>query len=61
MILAKESGDESVSLSEPGHFVIVPRGTWHTARVNTEAQMMFITPGEGTENREQPVRAASKP
>ncbi len=28
----------------------------HTARVSSPAVMMFVTPGEGTENREEPPR-----
>ena len=51
-------GDETVRLSEPGAFVIVPRGTWHTAKVNVPTTMLFVTPGQGTENREQPIRDA---
>jgi mannose-6-phosphate isomerase-like protein (cupin superfamily) len=54
MILAHNDGDESVLMSTPGEFVIVPRGTWHTAKVSKSAQMLFITPGEGTDNRELP-------
>ena len=58
MVLAKEHGDEIVCLSEPGSFVIVPRGVWHSAKVRDSARMLFVTPGEGTENREQPDRGA---
>lgn len=54
MLLAKDGGDESVHLSTPGEFVIVPKGIWHTAKVSAATKMLFITPGEGTENREQP-------
>ena len=57
LVLATADGDKRVSLSESGQFVIVPRGTWHTARVQESARMLFVTPGEGTENREQPERA----
>ena len=31
--------------------IIVPRDTWHTARVHRPARMLFITPGEGTVTR----------
>lgn len=48
-------GDESVELIEPGTFVIVPRGTWHTAKISSEATMIFMTPGEGTLNAETPA------
>ncbi len=56
MVLAAAGGDETVRLSQPGQYVIVPRGVWHTAHVNRPTQMLFVTPGEGTENREQPER-----
>jgi len=56
MVLAAEGAGESVHLREPGSFVIVPRGVWHTAKIRKPTQMMFVTPGEGTDNREQPVR-----
>jgi mannose-6-phosphate isomerase-like protein (cupin superfamily) len=39
------------SLADPGAFVIVPKGVWHTARTSTPTTMLFITPGQGTENR----------
>jgi mannose-6-phosphate isomerase-like protein (cupin superfamily) len=58
LVLAKEGGDETIRLSEPGTFVIVPRNTWHTARVRCHSVMMFITPGEGTINSEEPVRGS---
>lgn len=56
MVLALDEGDSTVKMSEPGSFIIVPRGIWHTARVHGPTQMMFVTPGEGTDNREHPVR-----
>lgn len=56
MVFAAEAGDETIRLSRFGQYVIVPRGVWHTARVPVSASMLFITPGEGTENREQPER-----
>ena len=58
LVLAKEGGDETIRMSEPGTFVIVPRNTWHTARVRCHSVMMFITPGEGTINSEEPVRSS---
>ncbi len=45
-------GDERVlGLDAPGAFVVVPAGHWHTAEVDRPTRMLFITPGEGTENR----------
>ena len=38
-------------LSEPGSYVIVPRGTWHTAHASVPTRMLFLTPGEGTQNK----------
>jgi mannose-6-phosphate isomerase-like protein (cupin superfamily) len=52
MVLDERGAHRTVRLSRPGEFVIVPRGTWHTARISTPTSMLFITPGEGTENRE---------
>jgi len=49
--LEAPSGNETVTLSEPGTFVRVPRGTWHTARVREPSAAMFITAGEGTQHR----------
>lgn len=38
-------------LAEPGSFVIVPRGTWHTAHTTVPTTLLFITPGEGTQHK----------
>lgn len=54
LVLRNEAGDQSVRLSNPGDFAVVPNGTWHTAKVHRAATMLFVTPGEGTENRELP-------
>lgn len=56
MILAMPEGDRTVHLNKSGSFVIVPEGTWHTARMHAPTTMLFVTPGQGTENREQPIR-----
>ena len=34
--------------------VVVPKNTWHTALTDTDCAMLFITPGEGTINAEEP-------
>ena len=44
---------EEIALDEPLAFAIVPRGTWHTAKTTTGCTMLFVTPGEGTENSER--------
>ncbi len=56
MVLRKDSGDESVELAEPGAYVVVPRNTWHTAYIDEPTSMLFVTPGEGTENQTDPDR-----
>lgn len=48
---APDGETSSLQVSEPGHYVVVPQGYWHTAKVKEFAKMLFITPGEGTENR----------
>lgn len=53
MILRQTEGDKYVELTQPGSFVVVPAGTWHTARTSVSTRMLFVTPGEGTENRAQ--------
>jgi mannose-6-phosphate isomerase-like protein (cupin superfamily) len=51
-MLFEEGGTErGVRLEKPGEYVLVPKGTWHTARTSVSTTMLFLTPGEGTENR----------
>lgn len=50
LVLRTDAGDTSVKLQASGEYLIVPRNTWHTARVPEQARMLFVTPGEGTEN-----------
>lgn len=57
MVLAGADGDEVQRLADPGAFVIVPRNVWHTARVREASTMLFVTPGQGTENKVEPERA----
>lgn len=54
LVLRVGDDDEVVTLDEPGQFVIVPCGTWHTGRISEPTQMLFVTPGEGSVNLEQP-------
>lgn len=52
--LRTAEGETSVRVNEPGSYVVVPRGTWHTASPRARTAMLFVTPGEGTENRAEP-------
>ena|SRR5579862_8709284 len=51
LVLERDGGEKTIELREPGSYVIVPRGTWHTARTSVPTTMLFVTPGEGTRNR----------
>lgn len=54
LVLKTDEGEEVVTLETAGAYVIVPKGVWHTAKVSEPTRMLFITPGEGTENSESP-------
>jgi mannose-6-phosphate isomerase-like protein (cupin superfamily) len=50
LILQEPSGDRTIALNaSEGH--IVPKGTWHTARVRARAKVLHVTPGAGTQHR----------
>lgn len=49
-----DGSDDAVHVDEPGMTVVVPANTWHTARTEEPCAMLFITPGEGTINAEEP-------
>lgn len=53
-VLRTAAGDQTVRVSEPGTYVVVPKNTWHTARPHAPTKMLFVTPGEGTLNEAQP-------
>lgn len=52
MVLDGNGVETLTHLDRPGGFVIVPKGTWHTARTSVPTKMLFVTPGEGTENKQ---------
>ncbi len=45
---------KTVRVSEPGSYVMVPKGAWHTATPHAPTTMLFVTPGAGTLNRDEP-------
>lgn len=67
-ILERNGGRHAVRLNTSGSFVIVPRGTWHTARVRSPSSALFVTPGQGTTTkpagnrgiRKAPARVAKR-
>ncbi|MBI4911721.1 MAG: cupin domain-containing protein [Acidobacteria bacterium] len=46
--------EQIIPFVRPGSTIKVPKGTWHTAKMKGACRMLFITPGEGTENRPSP-------
>lgn len=53
-LLNLPNGQESITLDVPGSYIIVPKGIWHTAQTKIKSKLLFITPGEGTQNKEEP-------
>jgi mannose-6-phosphate isomerase-like protein (cupin superfamily) len=54
LVLWRDGREEAVRIQIPGDYVAVPQGVWHTARPRGPTTMLFITPGEGTLNEENP-------
>ena len=50
-VMEHDGQEKVLSLEQSGSYVIIPRATWHTVRVRASSTMLFITPGEGTQNR----------
>jgi len=48
-----EQDEVLVELASPGAYVVIPRGQWHTAETQQSAKLLFITPGEGTEHKQE--------
>jgi mannose-6-phosphate isomerase-like protein (cupin superfamily) len=51
LLLEHGAGVEQLRLTEPGQFVSIPRGTWHTVHTEGPCSMLFVTPGRGTEHK----------
>jgi mannose-6-phosphate isomerase-like protein (cupin superfamily) len=53
------NGEERIAeLDRPGQVLLVPKGCWHTAHPLKPTRIVFITPGEGTENAVDPRASA---
>ena len=50
-ILQQPQGNSSIELQKTGEYLVVPKGTWHTAKVRAPCRILFVTPGEGTQHR----------
>lgn len=51
VVLEVQGEEKPVALADPGAYVLVPRGVWHTARTSVHTTLLFLTPGAGTEHR----------
>lgn len=38
-------------LSQAGHFLVIPKGHWHTAKTQVSSRVLFITPGQDTQSK----------
>lgn len=54
LVLWTGDRERLLRVNDPGSYVVVPRGTWHTARPRMRTGMLFLTPGEGTVNADHP-------
>jgi len=53
-VLWVDGAEQVVRVNQPGSYVVVPQGIWHTARPHAPTTMLFVTPGEGTQNAATP-------
>ena len=51
LVQEMEDGSHVATTLAPGEYAINPRGVWHTANIASEAGVLFITAGVGTQNR----------
>lgn len=59
LVLEVAGAEQAIELANPGAYVLVSRGTWHTARTSVETTLLFLTPGAGTEHKPVVARARS--
>ena len=52
LVLELDGGNKEIQLGRDGDYVIVPKNTWHTAKIQEKSKLLFVTPGEGTLNRD---------
>ena len=50
-VLEEDGAQRSVTLEHTGSAIVIPRGTWHTARTKQPTRVLFVTAGRGTEHR----------
>ena len=52
LVLDLENATEVIELNEQCAYAIVPSNTWHTVKTDVPSKLLFITPGEGTANKD---------
>lgn len=52
--LLVDGEERRIAFDRPGSALVVPRDTWHTAKVGAPCRILFVTPGEGTRNVADP-------
>ncbi len=50
VVLESDGGDEETTL-QAGEAFVVPQGRWHRIKVIEPGELVFMTPGEGTEHK----------
>lgn len=50
VVLESDGGDEETTL-QAGEAFVVPQGRWHRIEVIEPGELVFMTPGEGTEHK----------
>jgi mannose-6-phosphate isomerase-like protein (cupin superfamily) len=50
-VLLQEGPSDRVARLAPGQVLLVPFGIWHRVRVKTPGEILFVTPGKGTQHR----------
>ena len=55
-VLWTGTDERTLRVDRPGTYIVVPKGTWHTARPRRPTRMPSLTPGEGTRHGDHPGR-----
>ena len=50
-ILDTPDGEQTCSVRNPGEYIFMTKGVWHTANAVKPSTMLFITAGEGTRGK----------
>ncbi|MEP4890862.1 MAG: hypothetical protein ABJV04_12605 [Aliiglaciecola sp.] len=55
LIIRIGNADKHIALKQQGDFAVIPKAHWHTAHCDKRTNLLFITPGEGTQNSSAPI------